>query len=156
MAMEYNATQFTFADDYTERTNTQVGPDEFTTVMVDSIEKGESATLGRGESVNPLQAEGSARGDIQDDGPSDIDGKFRFVVLNSQNKVIRRIAQGPIDEIEKTRTNSLDGYILPFSGVEVAEPYKIGFQLRTSSGTQTYDASNSNLTIDGVQGETLG
>jgi len=154
--MEYNATTFTFENDFTARTNLEVGPDEFTTVEELSVDKGESVTLGRGTSVNPLQAEGAYSGDIQDSGTGDIDGNFRVVVLNSQNKVIRRISQGTIDQLENTRANSLDGYIQPFSGIEVAEPYKVGLQLRTNSGTQTYSSSNSNLSLDGVQGETLG
>jgi len=154
--MEYNATTFSLANDFAARTNTTVGPDEFTTVEELDVEKGESVTLGQGSSSNPLQAEGAISGDIQDDDPSDIDGNFRLVVLNSQNKVVGRIAQGTIDQIEKTRTNSLDGYILPFTGTEVAEPYKIGLQLRTNSGTQTYDSSNSSLSADGVLGEATG
>jgi len=153
---EFNSTTFTFENDFTARTNLAVGPDEFTTVEEIDVEKGESVTLGLGTSRNPLQAEGSARGDIQDDGTDDIDGNYRFVVLNSQNKVIQRIDQGTINELEKTRTNSLDGSILPFTGVEVAEPYKVGFQLRTNSGTATYDSANSSLDVDGVLGEASG
>jgi len=156
MATEYNGTTFSFANDFTARTASQVGPDEFVTVEEIDVEQGESVTLGKGTSQNPLQAEGAASGDIQDDGTDDIDGNYRFVVLNSQNKVIQRIDQGTINELEKTRANSIDGSILPFTDVEVAEPYKIGFQLRTNSGTATYSSANSSLDVDGVLGEASG
>jgi hypothetical protein len=155
MAMDYNRDEFDLSNDFTERTNTSLGPDEFVTVEEIDVEEGESITLGVGASSNPLQAEGSASGDIQDDGNADIDGRFRFVVLNSQNNVVRSIAQGPISTIEKTRANSVDGYILPYTNVEVAEPYKIGFQLRTGSGTATYSSPNSSLEVDGYRGESM-
>jgi len=156
MAMEYNETTFSLENDFTARTNLNIGPDEFTTVEELDVSRGESVTIGLGGSTNPMQAEGSADGNIQNGSGGDINGNFRFVVLNSQNKVVRRVAQGTIDEIEVTRTNSVDGYILKFTGIEIAEPYKLGLQLKTNSGTSLYSSSNSSLDVSGVLGETVG
>jgi hypothetical protein len=75
------------------------------------------------------------------------------VALNSQNNVLDIIAEGTINQIETTRTNNIDGDITPFTGKEIYEPYKLGFQLKTNSGTQTYSNGNSNLSIDGYRGE---
>jgi len=156
MAIRRNRETFSLANDFDVRTNTEVGPDEFTTVEEFNVEKGETVELGQGRSSNLLQAEGNAAGDIQSGSPSDIDGKFRFVVLNSQNNVVQPITQGTIDELEVTRSNNLDGYILPRTGIEIADPYKLGLQLKTNSGTQTYSRSNSNLDVKGVRGEEMG
>jgi hypothetical protein len=153
MAMQYNAERFTLANDFSTRTDTTVTDDEFRTVEEIDVETGESVTIGRGSSRAPLSAEGSAAGDIQSSAPADIDGKFRFVVLNSQNNVVSRIVQGSINDLEQTRANALDGYLLPNTGQEIAEPYKLGLQLRTDSGTADYSSSNSSLSVDGVRGE---
>jgi hypothetical protein len=152
----FNPTPLTLANDFTVRTSLQVGPDEFSTVEEIDVEEGEGVRVGQGTSANPLQAEGSIRGDIQDNGGADIDGKYRLVVLNTQNNVKDIVKQGSIDEIEQTRANSLDGDITPVSGKpEIYEPNKLGFQLKTDSGTATYSRSNSSLTIDGYLGEKL-
>ena len=150
---QYNEEEFTFDNDFDERSSSEVGPDEFSTVEEIEVEDGESVILGLGSSRNPLQAEGSAAGDIQDDADADIDGKFRFVVLNAQNNVVARLAQGSINTLEQTRANTLDGYVFKQSNTEVREPYKVGFQLRTASGIQTYSSSNSSLKVDGLRGE---
>lgn len=147
--------QFTLATDFSERTSTQVGPDEFSTVEEFDMEQGEGFRLGQGYSSNPLQAESSIRGDIQDDGNADIDGRFRLVVLNEQNNVVDVLTQGTIDEIEDARANSIDGHITTLDDREIYEPMKIGLQLKTNTGTSTYSSSNSSLTIDGYRGETL-
>lgn len=146
---------FTFASDFTTRTSAEVGPDEFTTVEELDVGKGSSAVVGQGRSTNPLQAEGSIRGDIQDGGDSDITGRYRVVVLNEQNNVVDVVTQGTIAQLETTRANSLDGDITPFSGKEIYEPFKLGFQLKTDSGTATYGPSNSSMSVDGYRGEKL-
>jgi hypothetical protein len=147
--------QFTLATDFTARTATTVGPDEFSTVEEIDLEQGEGFRLGQGFSSNPLQAESSVRGDIQDGSDDDIDGRFRLVVLNEQNNVVDVLTQGTINEIEETRANSIDGHITTLDDREVYEPMKVGLQLKTNSGTSTYDSGNSSLTIDGYRGETL-
>jgi hypothetical protein len=151
----FTAESFTLASDFDARTQTGVGPDEFTTVEELDVEDGAGVVVGQGTSTNPLQAEGSVRGDVQDDVPADIDGRFRLVVLNEQNNIVDVLTQGTIDEIESTRANSLDGDITPFTGKEIYEPFKLGLQLKTNSGTQTYDSGNSSLTVDGYRGEKL-
>jgi hypothetical protein len=148
----FTSVEFTLAD-FSTRTNLEVGPDEFTTVEELDVEKGEGVVVGQGQSSNLLQAEGSISGDIQDTVPADIDGRYRLVALNSQNNVLDIIAEGTINQIETTRTNNIDGDITPFTGKEIYEPYKLGFQLKTNSGTQTYSNGNSNLSIDGYRGE---
>jgi len=153
MGMQYNAERFTLDNDFAAKTDTTVADDEFRSVEELDVEVGESVIIGRGTSRAPLSAEGSAAGDIQDGGNSDIDGKFRFVVVNSQNNVVSRIAQGSINDLEQTRANALDGYLLPNTNIEIAEPYKLAFQLRTNSGTATYSSANSSLSVDGVRGE---
>lgn len=154
--LSYSPTSFDL-DDFSTATSTEVGDDEFSTVEVLEIGKGEGVYIGRGASSNPLQAEGSVDADFQDGGNADIDGKYRLVVLNSQNNVVNGgiITQGKIDATEKTRANSIDGDITPFVDMEVMEPYKVGLQLKTSSGTATYDSGNSSVEIDGFQGEAL-
>lgn len=148
----FTSTEFDLSD-FTARTNLTVGPDEFTTVEELDVEKGESVVVGQGQSSNLLQAEGAISGDIQDDVPADIDGRYRMVALNSQNNVIDIIAEGTINQIEATRANNIDGDVTPFTGKEIYEPYKLGFQLKTSSGTQTYSSGNSSLSVDGYRGE---
>jgi hypothetical protein len=152
----FSPTQFTLAD-FSARTSLQVGPDEYSTVEEIDVEKGSAVVVGQGTSSNPLQAEGSIRGDIQDDGNADINGRYRMVVLNEQNniKMDGIVAEGTIDEIEATRANSLDGDITPYTGMEIYEPDKLGLQLKTGSGTAVYSPSNSSLTVDGYRGEKL-
>lgn len=142
-------------DDFAEATNTQIGPDDFQTVERFDIEKGTAARLGLGTSQNPLQAEGSVEADPQNSTPADIASKYRIVVENEQNNVVDILAQGTVSELRTTRTNSVDGDILPLTDREVYEPMKIAFQLKTASGTETYSASDSSLTVSGYRGEKL-
>jgi len=154
----FTGEQFTLAADFDVRTSTQVGPDEFTTVEEIDVEQGEGVVIGQGSSSNPLQAEGSIRGDIQDDASADVDGRYRLAIVNPQNNVVQNgvISQGTINDLEQTRANSLDGDITPYTGREIYEPFKLVLQLKTNSGTQTYSSSNSSLTLDGYRGEVLG
>jgi len=151
----FTSEQFTLANDFTARTQSQVGPDEFVTVEELDVEEGEGVVVGQGQSSNPLQAEGSIRGDVQDGADADIDGRYRIAVVNAQNNVVDVLTQGSIDDLEQTRANSLDGDITPFTGREIFEPFKLAFQLKTGSGTATYSSSNSSLTVDGYRGEKL-
>jgi len=151
----FTAEQFTLANDFAARTQSQVGPDEFVTVEELDVEEGEGVVVGQGRSSNPLQAEGSIRGDVQDGGNADIDGRYRIAVVNAQNNVADVLTQGSIDDLEQTRANSLDGDITPFTGREIFEPFKLAFQLKTGSGTSDYSSSNSSLTVDGYRGEKL-
>jgi hypothetical protein len=141
--------------DFSTASATQVGDTEFSTVEVFDIEEGEGVYVGRGTSSNPLQAEGSIEGNIKNGGNSDINGRYRLVVLNSQNNTVNGgvLARGRISELRKTRSNSLDGDIQPFVDKEVREPYQVGLQVRVDSGTETYSSSNSTLEIDGFLGE---
>jgi hypothetical protein len=156
MAWQYSADVLTLDNDFATRTSTELGPDEYSTTEVYTLPDGESAELGVGEDRNPTDAQGSISGDIQDGGNSDIDGKFRFVVLNPANNVVQVLASGSIDRLELSRTNGLDGYLQPRTGVEIREPYKLGLQLRTQSGTATYSGSNSSLDVDVISGEKTG
>jgi len=153
---QYSADVRTFANDFATRTSTEVGPDEFSTVEVFDVPDGESVELGVGENRNPTDAQGSISGDIQDGGNSDIDGTFRMVVLNAANNVVQVLARGSIDRLELTRTNGLDGYLQPRTGAEIREPFKLGFQLQTNSGTATYSGSNSSMDVDVISGEQVG
>lgn len=155
-SLSYSRAQFTL-DDFTEASSQQVGNDEFVTVERLEVDKGEGVYVGQGNSTNPLQAEGSIRGDVQDVVDSDMNGRYRLAVVNSQNNVVNGgiIATGNIDEIEETRANSIDGDITPFVNKEVMEPYQIALQFKLNSGTQTYSRANSSLTIDGWLGESL-
>lgn len=142
-------------DDFSTASSTAVGDDEFATVERLDIDKGEGVYIGRGTSTNPLQAEGSLRGDIQNSGSSSLNGRYRLVVLNSQNNVVNNgvIARGKLSELRTTRANSLDGDITPFVNKEVLEPYQIGLQIKLNSGTDTYDSGNSSFSADGFLGE---
>jgi hypothetical protein len=153
---QYSPDVLTFANDFVTRTATQVGPDEFQTVEEFDVDDGESVELGVGQDRNPTDAQGSVSGDIQDNGGSDINGRFRFVVLTPSNNVVRILASGSIDRLELTRSNGLDGYLLPRTDVEVKDPYEVGFQLRTNSGSSTYSGSNSSLDVDAITGEQVG
>jgi hypothetical protein len=153
MPWQYSADVRTFANDFATRTSTEVGPDEFTTVEVYDLPDGRSAELGVGRDRNPTDAQGSISGDIQDNGNADIDGSFRMVVLNAANNVVQVLARGSIDRLELTRTNGLDGYLQPMTGAEIREPYKLGFQLQTNSGTSVYSGSNSSMDVDVISGE---
>lgn len=155
-ALTYHPTSFDL-DDFTAATSTEVGDDEFSTVERLPVEEGEGVYVGKGASSNPLQAEGSAQGDINDDGNADMVGKYRLVVLNSQNNIPTGgiITTGRISELEKDRANSLDGDITTFQDIEIREPYKLGLQLKTNSGTATYSSANSAFEVDGFLGEAL-
>jgi len=154
--LSYSPTAFDLSD-FETATSTEVGDDEYATVERLEIEKGEGAYIGKGSSSNPLQAEGSIEGDPQNDTPADLDGRYRLVVLNSQNNVVDGgiLAQGKISALRRDRANSIDGDITPFVNKEVLEPYKIGFQLKLDSGTDTYSSADSTLEVDGFQGEAL-
>lgn len=154
--LSYSPTAYELAD-FTTATSTAVGDDEFSTVERLEIDKGEGAYVGQGSSKNPLQAEGSITGDPQNSTPADLNGRYRLVVLNSQNNVVDGgiLAQGKISALRNTRSNSIDGDITPFVNKEVKEPYKIGFQLKLASGSDTYSSADSALSVDGFQGEAL-
>jgi len=62
--------------------------------------------------------------------------------------------KGP-EELRRTRSNSVDGDILQRTDEEVYEPMQIAYQLKTASGTATYSASDSSLSVDGYRGEKL-
>jgi len=142
--------------DFATATSTEVADDSFTTVERLDVSQGEAYVVGRGASTNLLQAEGSISGDIQDGGGSDIDGRYRVVIENPQNNLVAVVAEGTINEIEKTRANNIDGDVTAFTGDEVYEPFQLALQLKTQSGTQTYDSGNTSLSIDGYRGEVLG
>lgn len=154
--LQYHADEIDL-DDFTELSDTNVGEDEFATVEVVEVEKGEGYFIGQGQSTNPLQAEGSITGDPQNSTPAALNGQYRLVVLNSQNNVVNGgvLAQGKMSELRTTRPNSLDGDITPLVEKEVMEPYKIGFQLKLTSGTDQYSSSDSSLAIDGYKGESF-
>jgi len=152
--LNYSPDEFDLAS-FTTATSTAVGDDEYATVERLEVEQGEGVYIGQGQSKNPLQAEGSIEGDIKNDGDSSLNGKYRLVVLNSQNNVVGRITQGRLSALRKTRTNSLDGDITTFQDIEVMEPYKVGLQVKLSSGSDTYDNANSTFEADGFSGEKL-
>lgn len=155
-ALNYSPDEFDLSD-FEAAAATQVGPEEFTTVERMEIDKGEGVYIGQGSSSNPLQAEGSITGDPQDSTPAAISGRYRLVVINSQNNVVEGgiLAQGKLSQLRKTRANSVDGDITPFVNKEVLEPYKIALQLKTDSGTVTYDSAQSSFAADGFLGEAL-
>lgn len=154
--LSYSRTEIDL-DDFSTATSTEVGDDEFATVERLEIDKGEGYYVGAGNSTNPLQAEGSITGDPQNSTPSDLNGRYRLVVVNTQNNVVEGgvLAEGKISALRKTRANSLDGDITPFVNKEVMEPYKIAFQLKLTTGTDTYSSSDSSLAIDGFLGESF-
>jgi len=86
-----------------------------------------------------------------------VEGKYRLVVLNSQNNIPTGgiITTGRISELRTDRANSVDGDITTFVDKEVMEPYKVGLQLKTKSGTATYSSANSSFEVDGFLGEAL-
>jgi hypothetical protein len=155
-ALTYSPDEFDLSD-FTTATSTEVGDDEFATVERLEVEKGEGVYIGQGSSKNPLQAEGSITGDIQDGGGVQLNGKYRLVVLNSQNNVVEggKITQGKIDSLRTSRANSVDGEIQPFVDMEVMEPYKIGLQVKLDSGSATYSNANSSFAADGFSGEAM-
>jgi len=153
-SLNYSPDEFDL-DDFTTSTSTELGDDEFQTVERLEIDKGEGAYIGQGNSTNPLQAEGSIEGDPQNDTPEDLNGQYRLVVLNSQNNVVQIITQGKVSALRRERANSIDGDITPFKNIEVLEPYKIGFQIKLKSGTDTYSSADSSLNVDGFSGEAL-
>ena len=155
-ALTYHPTSFDL-DDFEAATATQIGDDEFQTVERLPVEEGEGVYVGKGSSSNPLQAEGSAKGEMQDDGDAQMEGKYRLVVLNSQNNIPNGgiITTGRISELRTDRANSVDGDITTFQDIEVREPYKLGLQLKTKSGTATYSSANSTFEVDGFLGEAL-
>lgn len=153
-ALNYHPDEFDLSD-FETATSTGVGDDEFATVERLPIDKGEGVYVGQGSSTNPLQAEGSITGNPQNSTPAELNGQYRLVVLNSQNNVVDILAQGKISQLRKTRSNSIDGDITPYVNKEVMEPYKVGFQLKLSSGSDTYDSSQSSLAIDGYSGEKM-
>jgi hypothetical protein len=155
-SLTYHPTSFDL-DDFEASTSTEVGDDEFTTVERLPVEEGEGVYVGKGRSENPLQAEGSAEGNIKDDGDAEVNGKYRLVVLNSQNNIPTGgiITTGRISQLRRDRANSVDGDITTFQDIEVREPYKLGLQLKTKSGTATYSSSNSTFEVDGFLGEAL-
>lgn len=144
--------------DFTTATSTEVGPDEFSTVESIDIEKGEGFAFGQGTSRNPLQAEGSVTGDINDGVPAAITGKWRLEVVNSQNNPVEGgvIAQGRLSDLEVTRSSGPDGVILPYTDQEIHEPYKVALRIKTDSGTATYSSADSSFAADGFAGEVLG
>jgi len=152
--LSYHPDEFDLSD-FETATSTGVGDDEFQTVERLPIDKGEGVYIGQGSSTNPLQAEGSITGDPQNSTPAALEGQYRLVVLNSQNNVVDVITQGKLSQLRKTRQNSLDGDITPYIKKEVMEPYKVGFQLKLSSGSDTYSSADSSLAIDGFSGEKM-
>ncbi len=155
--LSYSPTAFDLSD-FETATSTEVGDDEYATVERLEIEKGEGAYIGKGSSSNPLQAEGSIEGDPQNDTPADLDGRYRLVVLNSQNNVVDGgiLAQGKISALRRSRANSIDGDITPVRQQRrCSSPTRSGFQLKLDSGTDTYSSADSTLEIDGFQGEAL-
>lgn len=154
--LQYNPEVFTL-DDFATATATQAGDDEFTLVERLDVEEGEGVYVGRGTSTNPLQAEGSIDGDIQNESGNPIDGRYMIAVVNSQNNRVENgtIKRGRIDELRQTRPNSLDGDLTAFVDVEVKEPYQVGLFIRTNSGTEDYSSAKSSIQIDGFLGEAL-
>lgn len=152
--LEYAPDVFSLSD-FATASSTEVGDDNFSLVEIFAIEQGEGVYIGRGNSENPLQAQASVDGNLKDSGGSDITGRYKLAVLNSQNNLVDggTLVRGRISELRKTRPNSLDGDITQFVDIEVLEPYKVGLLVRTNSGTTTYSSSNSSLEIDGFLGE---
>lgn len=143
--------------DFQTASATEVGDESFKQVERLTVETFEGIYVGRGTSTNPLQAEGSIRGDIQNGGGSSINGRYKLAVVNSQNNQVQGgvLARGRLSELRTTRPNSLDGDIQPFVDKEVREDYKIALLIQVDSGTETYDSSNSTFEFDGFLGEAL-
>lgn len=154
--LSYSPDEFDLSD-FTTASSTEVGDDEFQTVERLEVEKGEGVYIGQGSTTNPLQAEGSIEGDIQNDGSTSLNGEYRLVVLNSQNNMVPGgiIARGRLSALRQSRANSLDGDITPFKDKEVMEPYSVGLQIRLDSGTDTYSNTNSTFSADGYSGEAI-
>lgn len=142
-------------DDFDVAASTQIGADEFATVSRFAPNEGEAFVVGQGSSSNPLQAEGSIEADPQNSGGTAIGDKYRVVAVNEANNIVDVLAQGSVSELRSSRANSLDGDITPFTDTEIYNPFRIAFQLKTASGTATYDQGNSSLSVDGYRGEKL-
>lgn len=146
--------------DFIQATDTTVTDDEFRTVERYSADKGEMVALGQGTARNQTDAVGrlyfDAKGEDADgDGAGDaLAGKVRFVVLNSQDRVVDVISQHQLDAVRSGANDRSGRRPFPRRRQSVAEPYKLGVQVKLASGTDTYDnAGDSSLEADARRAE---
>jgi hypothetical protein len=80
-------------------------------------------------------------------------------MVNSQNQVVRVFSQHSAGTIREGSSNRSDRrpYALkyPSNPKGVAEPYKVVLQLKTDSGTVTYDDTNTSIQLDGYLGQAM-
>lgn len=145
--------------DFSTRSNKNVGSDEYATVEEIDVPKGEVVYLGQGMAENQQDAIGRLYADIKQGSNSDFSGKVRLCMINSQNQVVRVFSQHSAGTI---RSGSSDRskrrpYALKFPSNPkgIAEPYKLAIQLKTNSGTVTYDDSNTEIELDGYLGQSM-
>jgi len=152
-------TQYTTAD-FTARTNLNIGPDEYVTVEELDVPKGEVLYLGQGRKANQDDAVGRLYADVQQGSNADFSGSVRFVMVNSQNQVVRVFSQHDAGVLRSPSQGSRSDYRpyalkFPSRPKGIAEPYKLAMQLKMQSGTNTYDDGNTVLELDGYRGEAM-
>lgn len=152
MAVQYFEETFSL-DDFATVTDTTVTDDEFRTVETLDVDKGEGVVAGQGQARDQTDAVGRIFLDIQNSTPAAISGKVRLVALNSQNRVVTVIYQSQISSVSVGSGNRADRRPFPVKKPELREPYKLGIQVQTASGTDTYSSGDSTVEIDGYRAE---
>lgn len=146
-------------DDFSARSNLNVGPDEFKTVEELDVDKGEVVYLGQGAKEDQEDAIGRLYADIKQGANSNFIGAVRIAMVNSQNEVVRVYSQHTASTIRVGANTRSDRrpYALKFPSRPkgIAEPYKLAIQLKTQSGTVTYDDGNTALELDGYLGQAM-
>ena len=147
-----------------------VQEDDFRTVAKMDLRQGEDVALGRGNSENPLQAQGflyfdaRSANDADGDGNKDkLSGRVRFVVLNASNTVVGYIWRGRLDQLRtgEADTNRRDRQPFPYQTIRsgaaevYGDDYSIGMQIELDSGTDEFSLSASTLKADGYKGEKM-
>lgn len=162
------------SDDLTESASVETNSEDWTTVARQDLGQGEAAAFGRGETTNPLSAEGfiyfdaKAASDSDGDGVNDdLQGHLRIVAMNPNNEVVGEISRHNLDNVRSGSASASDRQDRqPYSRkrvkdgkAEVGWPYKIGYQIRVTdsySNDTTFSLSASTLRVDGYKGTVQG
>jgi hypothetical protein len=149
-------------DDFTETSDPTAVDDDFRTVATWTLDEGEGAAFGIGNSRNPDRAEGYLYFDPQTSTPSDINGRCRFVVLNAANDVVGTISRHRIEQLrsgDATASGRKNRTPYPYQNINAdggevvgGNGYKIGIQIKTASGSSTFSKSDSTLIAEGYRG----
>lgn len=142
-------------------------PNDFNRVYEYDVQKGEGVILGRGQSANPLQAQGFIGAQVMDNDPDAdgvherVSGQWRLTVRTTSNgRLVDVLASGDLEETvlfdsNGNRKSRDDLKELPRTGGEFAtHEYRVCFEVRPDNAVTMDDSvAESEIQIDGFQAE---